>query len=109
MIQEKKKKYDVFSKEELKAIHKALYDNRRKYIEIKGTKCEIFEHSKLKQVKFNSTIFSKFVDNQVNTEVKATYVIKPKAPIYHWNVVDDNNVYDNKFEFRKAVKRNQNA
>lgn len=108
-MSEGKKAFDKFSNAELKEIHKALHDNRRKYVEIKDEKHEIFEHNKLKQVRYNSTIFSKFVDNQIDNDIKATYVIKTGAPIYYWNVINDDNIYKNKFQFRSALKRLNNA
>ena len=96
-----------FSDTELKEIHKALHDKRRKYVEIKGKKQEIFEHCKLKQVKYKSVIFSKFVDDKISSDINATYVIRKTNFPSKWNVIHNNTVYPNKWGFRKAMKKNQ--
>jgi len=99
------KKILVFSDSELLNIHKALHDKRRKYVTVKGVEREIFEHNALRQIKFTSTIFSEFKDNNAKFVDKATIAIKLDKPIKYWKVIKDNKVFKNKRDYYAKVQQ----
>ena len=99
------KEITVFSDSELLTIHKALHDKRRKSILVKGVKCEIFEHSNLRQLKYSATIFSEFEDDKVTTVDKTTIAIRLDDSIKNWPVIENNNIYANKKEYYESLQK----
>ena len=101
----KTKEIIMFSDSELLNIHKALHDKRRRFVEVKGTKVKVFEHSNLRQIKFFRTIFSEFKDNNAKfANNNATIAIKLGSPIKYWNVVEGSKVYKNKRDYYAKIQ-----